>query len=71
MTGTHRGAGLDIPATGKAVEFFGFAMCQVVDDQVVECWNCFDFLGMYRQLGAEIYDAAGQPRRRRLRRTRH
>lgn len=54
VTGIHRGAGLDIPATGRPVEFFGFAMCQLVDDKVVEAWNCFDFLGMYRQLGADI-----------------
>jgi steroid delta-isomerase-like uncharacterized protein len=54
VTGAHRGTGLDIPATGREVEFFGFAMCEVVDEQVVECWNCFDFLGMYRQLGAEV-----------------
>jgi len=54
VMGTHRGAGLDIPATGKAVEIFGFAMCEVAEDKVIASWNCFDFLGMYRQLGAEI-----------------
>jgi steroid delta-isomerase-like uncharacterized protein len=54
VTGTHRGAGLDFPATGNAIDIFGFAMCEVVDDKVVESWNCFDFLAMYRQLGAEI-----------------
>ncbi len=54
VTGAHRGAGLDIPATGKSVDFYGFAMCRVSDEKVVECWNCFDFLGMYRQLGADI-----------------
>ena len=54
VTGAHRGAGLDIPATGKAVDFFGFAMCEVKDEQIVQGWNCFAFLDMYRQLGAEI-----------------
>jgi predicted ester cyclase len=54
VTGVHRGAGLDIPATGRPVDFFGFAMCRMADDQVVEAWNCFDFLSMYRQLGADI-----------------
>ncbi len=54
VTGVHRGSGLDIPATGLPVEFFGFAMCRIDGDQVVECWNCFDFLTMYRQLGADI-----------------
>jgi len=54
VTGTHRGAGLDIPATGNAISIFGFAMCEIVDEKVVASWNCFDFLDMYRQLGAEI-----------------
>ncbi len=54
VTGVHKGNGLDIPPTGLPVEFYGFAMCQVKDERVVECWNCFDFLGMYRQLGAEL-----------------
>jgi predicted ester cyclase len=54
VTGVHRGAGLDIPATGRPIEIYGFAMCQTVEDQVVEAWNCFDFLGMYRQLGMEL-----------------
>ena len=54
VTGFHRGSGLDIPATGRPVEFFGFAMCQLRGDKVIEAWNCFDFLGMYRQLGAEL-----------------
>src|SRR5262245_29684823 len=31
VTGAHRGSGLEIPATGRAVDFYGFAMCQVAD----------------------------------------
>lgn len=54
VKGSHRGSGLDIPATGRPVDFYGFAMCQVRDDKVIESWNCFDFLGMYRQLGADL-----------------
>jgi steroid delta-isomerase-like uncharacterized protein len=54
VTGAHRGPGLDIPPTGRPIEIHGFAMCEVVDERVVTAWNCFDFLGMYRQLGAEI-----------------
>lgn len=54
VTGVHKGNGLDIPPTGLPVDFYGFAMCQVKDERVVESWNCFDFLGMYRQLGAEL-----------------
>ena len=54
VTGAHRGPGLDIPATGRPIEIYGFAMCEVADERVITAWNCFDFLGMYRQLGAEI-----------------
>ena len=61
VTATHTGAGLNIPATGQPIDMCGFAMCHVVDDVVTEAWNCFDFLGMYRQLGAEI----GMPPARR------
>ena len=54
VTGAHTGSGLDIPATGRKIEIYGFAMCLVADGQVVEAWNCFDFLGMYKQLGAHL-----------------
>ena len=54
VTGAHTGSGLDIPATGRTIEIYGFAMCEVADGQVVEAWNCFDFLGMYKQLGADL-----------------
>jgi steroid delta-isomerase-like uncharacterized protein len=54
VTGTHRGAGLDIPATGRPIEIYGFAMCEIADERVITAWNCFDFLGMYRQLGADL-----------------
>jgi len=54
VKGTQRGALPDFPATGQSVSFEGFAMCEVDGDQVSTAWNCFDFLTMYRQLGAEI-----------------
>jgi predicted ester cyclase len=54
VTGTQRGALPDFPATGLPVTFEGFAMCEVDGDQVSAAWNCFDFLGMYRQLGASL-----------------
>jgi predicted ester cyclase len=54
VKGTHKGALPDFPATGLPVDFEGFAMCEVDGDQVSSAWNCFDFLNMYRQLGAEL-----------------
>lgn len=54
VRGTHTGQGLDRPPTSLPVDFYGFAMCQISGEQVVEAWNCFDFLNMYRQLGADL-----------------
>ena len=54
VKGTQRGALPDFPATGLPVVFEGFAMCQVDGEHVSAAWNCFDFLSMYRQLGADL-----------------
>jgi predicted ester cyclase len=54
VTGTQKGTLDPCPPTGRKVTFEGFAMCEVDGDRVNAAWNCFDFLGMYRQLGAEI-----------------
>jgi predicted ester cyclase len=51
---THTGDGLGVPPTGRTVTFEGFAMCRAAGDRVAEAFNCFDFLGMYRQLGADL-----------------
>jgi predicted ester cyclase len=51
---THTGDGLDLPATGRPIVIDGFAMCRAAGDQVSEAFNCFDFLGMYRQLGVDL-----------------
>jgi steroid delta-isomerase-like uncharacterized protein len=47
----HAGNSLGGPATGRSVDFWGMTMARVVDEQIVEGWNCFDFLTMYQQLG--------------------
>ncbi len=54
VTGTHTGAGLGMPATGKSVEFCGFALGRMEDGQIVEAHNCFDFLAMYQQIGVAM-----------------
>jgi steroid delta-isomerase-like uncharacterized protein len=51
VTGTHTGGGLGIEPTGRRVEFEGMTLARVVDGQIREGWNCFDFLTMYQQLG--------------------
>ena len=51
VTGTHNGGTLGFPATGKKVDFEGVTIARIVDGQIREGWNCFDFLTMYQQLG--------------------
>jgi steroid delta-isomerase-like uncharacterized protein len=47
----HAGNSLGVPATGRSVDFWGMTMTRIVGDQIVEGWNCFDFLTMYQQIG--------------------
>jgi steroid delta-isomerase-like uncharacterized protein len=48
---THSGDALGIAATGRPAAFSGIAIARVNDGQIVEAWNCFDFLSLYQQLG--------------------
>jgi predicted ester cyclase len=50
VTGTHTGAGLGIAATGKPVKFTGMTLVRLKDGKIVESWNNFDFMSMYKQL---------------------
>jgi predicted SnoaL-like aldol condensation-catalyzing enzyme len=50
VTARHAGPSLG-PPTGCTVDFWGMIMARVVDGQIVEGWNCFDFLTMYQQFG--------------------
>jgi steroid delta-isomerase-like uncharacterized protein len=47
----HGGDSLGILATGRPVDFSGMAIARVRDGQIVEGWNCFDFLTLYQQVG--------------------
>jgi steroid delta-isomerase-like uncharacterized protein len=47
----HVGETLGGPASGKTVDFYGITIARVVDGQLVEGWNVFDFLRMYQQMG--------------------
>jgi predicted ester cyclase len=51
VTGRHTGPTLGGKATGREVDFWGFTRGRVVDGQIVEGWNTFDFLAFYQQLG--------------------
>ena len=51
VTARHSGASLGGPQTGRTVDFWGMTMARVVDGQIVEGWNSFDFLTMFQQFG--------------------
>jgi predicted ester cyclase len=50
VTGVHTGPGMPMPPTGKRIAFSGMCMARVKDGKVVESWNNFDFMTMYKQL---------------------
>ncbi len=50
VTGTHTGDSLGRPSTGKPVQFRGMTMARLKDGKIVESWNNFDFMTMYKQL---------------------
>lgn len=50
VRGTHRGEGIGIAATDKAVEFTGITIVRVKHGKVVEAWNNFDFMRMFEQV---------------------
>jgi steroid delta-isomerase-like uncharacterized protein len=51
MRGTHRGASLGMPPTGKPLSLPGVSVLRIAGGKVVETWVAFDQLGMLRQLG--------------------
>lgn len=58
VRGRHEGDTLGFAATRRGVEFTGMTFARVRDGKIVEAWNNFDFMTMYRQLGAPRADAA-------------
>ena len=60
----HGGDTLGFAATNRPVEFSGVAIVRIRDGKIVEAWNTFDFMSMFRQLGALRLDApAAEPPR--------
>jgi steroid delta-isomerase-like uncharacterized protein len=51
VRGKHTGDGLVIAATQAPVDFTGMTITRIRDGKIVEAWNNFDFMRMYRQLG--------------------
>ena len=52
VRGKHTGDSLGFAATQAPVEFTGIAITRIKDGKIVEAWNNFDFMKMYRQVGA-------------------
>jgi len=52
VRGKHTGHSLGFAATQAPVEFTGVTITRIKDGKIVEAWNNFDFMKMYKQLGA-------------------
>ena len=51
VRGKHTGDGLGIAATQSPVDFTGMTFTRIAGGKIIEAWNNFDFMKMYRQLG--------------------
>lgn len=51
LRGTHTGTFLGIPGTGKQVTVEGIHILRFENGQIVECWEVWDRLGLFQQLG--------------------
>jgi steroid delta-isomerase-like uncharacterized protein len=51
MEGTHQGAWLGIPPSGKKMHIRMFTVHRVVQDKIVEDWVLVESLGIFQQLG--------------------
>src|SRR6266480_7240384 len=45
----HTGDSLGVAATNSPVDFTGMTIVRIKDGKIVEAWNNFDFMKMYRQ----------------------
>ena len=52
VRGKHAGDSLGFAATQAPVEFTGVTITRIKDGKIIEAWNNFDFMKMYKQLGA-------------------
>jgi steroid delta-isomerase-like uncharacterized protein len=51
VRGKHSGEGFGIAASNAPVEFSGMSFVRIADGKIVEGWNNFDFMRMYKQVG--------------------
>jgi steroid delta-isomerase-like uncharacterized protein len=53
-TGTHHGAFLGVPPTGRRIIFKGIEIIRVENERIVERWGEWDGIDLLRQLGQLI-----------------
>ena len=51
VRGKHEGAFGERAATQAPVEFTGMVIARIDNGKIVEAWNNFDFMTMYKQIG--------------------
>ena len=51
VRGKHEGELMGRAATQSPVEFTGIAIVRIDNGKIVEAWNNFDFMTMYKQVG--------------------
>lgn len=51
VRGKHTGDHLGFAATNAPIDFTGMTITRIKDGKIIEAWNNFDFMKMYRQLG--------------------
>ena len=51
LRGTHQGALMGIPPTGKQIAITGMSLWRVADGKIIERWESADMLGLMQQLG--------------------
>ena len=52
VRGKHQSDSLGFAATQRPMEITGICIARVRDGKIVEAWNNFDFMSMFKQLGA-------------------
>jgi steroid delta-isomerase-like uncharacterized protein len=52
VRGRHEGDTLGFAATHAPMEITGITIVRIRDGKIVEAWNNFDFMKLYRQIGA-------------------
>ncbi len=57
LRGTHKGAFLGMPPTGKAIEFSAICLWRFVDGKLAEYRTDADMVGLYQQLGMALEPA--------------